>query len=54
MIVIVWHDNGKPGQKGQTEEFVQTFADLEALLSNYTQNGIHVYSVGVSLSQAEN
>lgn len=52
MLVIIWHDNGKPGQKGQTEEFVQTFADLEALLTEYANCGIHVYSL--CISQAEN
>lgn len=37
---IVWHDNGKPGQRGYTE--LET-DDIMALMAEYEAAGIMVY-----------
>ena len=43
--VIIWHDNGRAGQRGYTEESVKSRAELSELLSRYESRGITIYSV---------
>lgn len=46
---IIWHDNGKAGQKGYTEESVKSLAELSELLANYESHGVAIYSVNFQL-----
>lgn len=43
--VIIWHDNGKAGQRGYTVESVKSRAELSELLASYESHGITIYSV---------
>lgn len=43
--ILVWHDNGKAGQKGYTEECVCSVSDIPELIARYESHNITVYSV---------
>lgn len=48
---IIWHDNGKAGQIGYTEESVKSHSELDNLLKSYEAHGILIYSVDFNSSE---
>ena len=46
--MVIWHDNGVPGQIGYTEysaDEVKAAGGLDNILKGYAQSSIHVISV---------
>lgn len=43
-MLIIWHDNGTPGQVGYTEE-PGTAEDVERITAEYAQAGIAISSI---------